>query len=371
MISVDVRRRRGDFQVDAQFISEPGGVTALFGRSGAGKTMLVNMIAGLDRPDQGRIVIDDQVLFDSETGIDVPTEKRRLGYVFQEDRLFPHMSVRRNLVYGMPREGGAVTFDQVADLLDLAGLLDRRPRTLSGGEKQRVSIGRALLANPRLLLMDEPLAALDRARKDEILPFIERLRDRLDMPIVYVTHEMNEIVRLAETLVLISDGRVEAVGPLEELMSRLDLRPMTGRYEAGAVINAEIAEHVTTDGLSRVSFAGGTMLVPLVDLPVGERLRIRIRARDVSLALTPPTEISILNIFPGTITEIGDEVGPQVDILVDVGTPLWARVTRYTVRNLDLRPGSPVFVLIKAIAIDRHSLGRGGAQRRFRATDDT
>jgi molybdate transport system ATP-binding protein len=278
------------------------------------------------------------------------------------------MSVRRNLVYGMPRGGGTVDFDQIVALLDLERLLERRPATLSGGEKQRVAIGRALLASPRLLLMDEPLAALDSARKDEILPFIERLRDGLELPIVYVTHQMNEIVRLAETLVLMSDGRVAAVGELEALMSRLDLRPLTGRYEAGAVINAEIEGHDVENGLSRVAFAGGTLLVPLVDLPPGERLRIRIRARDVSLALTRPSDISILNIFRGAITEIGDGSGAQVDVLLDIGTPLWARVTRYTARRFDLRPGLEVYALIKAVAIDRHSLGRTTIRRRSHDT---
>lgn len=358
MIDVDVRRELGNFSLQAAFTSPPGGITALFGRSGAGKTSLINLLAGLDRPREGRIEVDGVVLFDSEAGIDMPPEKRRLGYVFQEGRLFPHMSVRRNLAYGMKSDGSGADFDQIVELLDIGSMLDRGPRDLSGGEKQRVAIGRALLASPRLLLMDEPLAALDMGRKAEILPYIERLRDELAIPIVYVTHAMEEIVRLADTLVIMSDGKIAAVGPVEDLMSRLDLRPLTGRYEAGAVLTVTVEGHDVKRAVTRLAFGDMTLLVPHAEIPVGEELRIRIRARDVSLALSAPRDISILNIFPGRVVEISDRKDGQMDVIVDVGARIWARVTRLAVNRLTLEPGKEVHALVKAVAIDRQSLGR-------------
>lgn len=366
MLEVRARRSFGKFTLDVDFATGPGGLTALFGRSGAGKTLVVNMLAGLVRPSEGRIAIDGNLLFDSARGIDLPPEKRRLGYVFQEGRLFPHISVRSNLAYGTPRRGSAAAraeFGHIVALLGLDALLERRPRDLSGGEKQRVAIGRALLAAPQLVLMDEPLASLDAARKAEILPYIERLRDELRLPIVYVSHVMEEIVRLADTVVLISNGRVSATGPIEEVMSRLDLRPMTGRYEAGAVLAATVESHDEGYALTALRFPGGRLLVPLIELPVGARLRVRVRARDVSIALTPPRDISILNIFPGRIVQVGEDAAAQVDLLVDVGSPLWARVTARSFHDLGLAPGKSVYALIKAVAIDRHSLGRAGAAR--------
>jgi molybdate transport system ATP-binding protein len=236
-------------------------------------------------------------------------------------------------------------------------LLDRRPGTLSGGEKQRVAIGRALLADPALLLMDEPLASLDANRRGEILPFIERLRDELGVTIIYVSHAIDEVIRLADRLILLSDGGVAASGGVEELMSRLDLRPMTGRYEAGAVLAAQFESYDGEYGLARLSFAGGTLTVPGGQSPKGTKLRVRIRARDVSLSLTAPRDSSVLNVFSGTVTEISDDEGAQVDVRLDVGAPLIARITRKSVAQLDLAPGKPVFALVKAVAIDRRSMG--------------
>jgi molybdate transport system ATP-binding protein len=365
MIEIDVEKRLGDFRLEARFTAPATGITALFGRSGAGKTTLVNLLAGLERPDRGRIAVDGEVLFSAEDGVDVPTERRRLGYVFQEGRLFPHYSVRGNLTYGRRRgaRGAAVSVEAVVALLGLEALLDRRPGDLSGGEKQRVAIGRALLAEPRLLLMDEPLASLDTPRKAEIMPFIERLRDELHIPIIYVSHAMDEIVRLADTLVLLSEGRVAAVGPVEELTSRLDLRPLTGRHEAGAVIRATVAGHDVTYGLSELAFPGGRLRVSHVALPLGTPVRARIRARDVALATTRPTGISFRNIFPGRIAEIAAERAPIVDIKLDIGTAaqpvaLWARVTARAVQELSLVPGREVFALVKTVALDRASYGR-------------
>ena len=369
MLEVAVEKRLGAFRVDVKFSCETSGIVALFGRSGAGKTTLVNMLAGLLRPDAGRIVVDGTVLFDSERGLDVPPERRRLGYVFQEGRLFPHLSVRANLTYGLRRVVPAerrIELDQIVALLGLEALLERRPRDLSGGEKQRVALGRALLANPRLLLLDEPLAALDQPRKEEILPFIERLRDEFAIPIVYVSHAMPEIVRLADTMVLMSEGRVEAVGPLDELTSRLDLRPLTGRYEAGAVLTARVEGQDEAFALTELSFAGGRLLVPRLELPRGTELRLRIRARDIALALERPQRTSFLNAVPCIVRDIGAEDGPLVDLRLDAGgAALWARVTRRSLENLGLAPGTAVYALIKAAAIDRYSLGRSSGTGRF------
>lgn len=371
---MDVTARLGSFAVSAQLACETSGIVAFFGRSGAGKTSLVNMLAGLVQPERGRIAVNGEVLFESARGIDLPPERRRLGYVFQDGRLFPHLSVRRNLLYGYARAPAGerrINLDRVVDLLGLGDLLARRPNRLSGGEKQRVALGRALLANPRLLLMDEPLAALDQPRKEEVLPFIERLRDTLAIPIVYVSHSMAEIVRLADTLVLVSDGRIEAVGAVEDLTSRLELRPLTGRYEAGAVVPARVARQDERYGLTELSFVGGVLRVPRVAVPVGTELRLRVRARDVSLALQPPKEISVLNILPCKVDAIGEEEGAQVDLRLDAGgAPLWARITRRSLEQLGLVPGAQVFALVKAIAIDRSSLGRGGGAGRFLETTE-
>lgn len=365
-LEVAIEYRVGEFHVDARFAAAPG-LTAFFGRSGAGKTTLVNLIAGLSRPDQGRISVGERALFDSANQINLPPEQRRVGYVFQEDRLFPHLSVRGNLSYGeryVRRDQRRHGFDDVVALLDLGNLLDRRPDNLSGGERQRVAIGRALLTSPQLLLMDEPLASLDSARKSQILPFIERLRDDVGIPIIYVSHAIDEVVRLADTMVILDHGRTVAAGPVEEIMSRLDLRPLTGRHEAGAVFAVTVAGQDKTYGLTELAFTGGRLWVPGLSQPLGHRLRMRVRARDVSLSLSRPVDSSILNILEGSVIEIGDGQGPQTDVLVDVGTSLMARVTRKSVAAMNLQPGTRVYALVKAAAIDRHSLGLGGTRPR-------
>jgi molybdate transport system ATP-binding protein len=365
MIEVEVAKRLGGFTLDARFAADETGIVALFGRSGAGKTTIVNALAGLLRPDRGRIAVAGEVLFDSARGIDIAPEQRRVGYVFQDGLLFPHYSVRGNLLYGRRRNGAdtPVGFDQVVALLGLERLLERKPDALSGGEKQRVALGRALLADPRLLLMDEPLASLDAPRKAEILPFIERMRDEFRIPIVYVTHAMDEIVRLADTLVLLSEGRVAAVGTVEDLTSRLDLRPLTGRYEAGAVIRTEVAAHDPAYALTRLVFPGGQINVARLDLPLGAKVRVRVHARDVVLALAPPVGLSIRNSFAARVVEIAPESGPNVDLRLDIGTDahpvmLWARITRRALEELQLAPGSRLHALVKTVALDRGSFAR-------------
>jgi len=359
-IEIDLEKTLGAFTLKAAFSGDTA-IIALFGRSGCGKSSILNLVAGLLRPQRGRIVIGERVLFDSASGIDVPAEKRRIGYVFQDGLLLPHLSVRQNLLYGRfftpPAERWA-DVDRIVELLDLAPLLERRPHRLSGGEKQRVAIGRALLASPRLLLMDEPLASLDASRRGEILFYVERLRDEVGVPILYVSHEIGEVVRLAGHLVLLSDGAVAASGPVHELMSRIELRHLIGRYEGGAVIEAKVVAQDLGNGLARLAFSGGELLVPDVDALIGETLRVRVRARDVSIALSEPRDVSLLNCFRCRISEIGAEPGASVDVRVDIaGTPLLARITRHSAERLHLAPGKEVWAMVKAVSLDRHSVG--------------
>ena len=364
MLEVDIEHRLADFTLDVHFRAGRG-VTALFGRSGAGKTSVINAIAGLLRPRRGRIVIDGSILLDTEHDICVPPYRRRVGYVFQEGRLFPHLTVRQNLLFGRwfspARERRAANLGDVVGLLDLSALLDRRPGRLSGGEKQRVAIGRALLASPRLLLMDEPLASLDARRKDEILPYLERLRDEARIPIVYVSHSVAEVTRLATTIVLISAGRVHAVGPVREVMGRAENYPLTGRFEAGAVLAVRIAEHDLRWNLTQLIGEFGNLTVPRLDAPVGTALRVRIRARDVILALARPTGISALNVLAAQVERMVPIEEGALEVQLRLGHErLLARVTRRSGEALALVPGLEVFALIKTVAIDRRSLSRQG-----------
>lgn len=368
-LHIDVRGQAGDFTVDASLHAGPG-VTALFGRSGAGKSTLIDMVAGLVTPSDGRIEIAGKTLFDSRRGIDLKPEQRGVGYVFQDARLFPHMSVASNLGYGMRRLAYAQhphMMHRVVELLDLSTLLARRPAKLSGGEKQRVAIARALLSNPRVLLMDEPLSNLDAQRKSEVLPYIEHLSTDFNVPVIYVSHAVDEVVRLADTLVLVDGGRIKAQGPVEALMGRLDLAPFTGRYEAGAVLNARVTGHDDALELTRLSLLGHTLYTPRVHLNPGEAVRVRIRARDVALALSPPTGTSILNQVPVVVSEIVSGSGSHAEVALTVsaapgnasadGQTVLARITRKSLNDLNLRLGTSAYVLIKAVAIDRHSLG--------------
>jgi len=360
MLEFDARCRIGGFELDAAFRTGAG-VTALFGRSGAGKSTVLNLIAGLVRPDSGRIAVDKRVLYDSAGGIALAPHARHVGYVFQEGRLLPHLTVRQNLLYGRFFNGmksEAVGLPQVVELLGIGHLLERRPGALSGGEKQRVAIGRALLANPEVLLLDEPLASLDAPRKAEILYYIERLRDEVHIPIVYVSHSLDEVVRLADSMVLMSEGRVLGTGAVREMMSRVELRPYLGRHEGGAVIEARVAGQDLQSGLARLEFEGGAFEIPDVEALPGERVRIRVRARDVSLALARPSGLSIRNILAGTVVELGADEGSSLDVRLDLqGTALLARITRKSALELGLRPGLPVYALIKAVSIDRRSVG--------------
>jgi molybdate transport system ATP-binding protein len=356
MLSVSVQHRFGDFALDAAFES-PGGLTALFGPSGAGKTSLVRAIAGLVRPEQGRIAVGDNVLVDTAAKKFVPAHRRGIGYVFQEPRLLPHLSVKHNLLYGrwFTRSRGAVAdFDRIVQLLDIGALLHRAPGALSGGEAQRVAIGRALLSRPRLLLMDEPLASIDEMRKTEILPYVERLRDELRIPIVYVSHALDEIVRLATTLVVIDRGRVAAAGTLTDILSRVDVPVLARRADAGVVLDARIAAHDEHWHLTQLDCAAGVMRVPKIDLPLGTPLRIWVRARDVSLTTAHPQSMSVLNILPARVVKLAAGDGASVDVRLECnGVPLLARVTKLSAERLELQPDCSVYALVKSIAFER------------------
>lgn len=353
-IAVSVRHRLGGFLLDAAFESA-GRLTALFGSSGSGKTSLVNVIGGLVRPDEGSVVVDGKVLVDSRARIAVPAHRRRIGYVFQDARLFPHLTVRQNLGYGRfftPARERYADFGAVVDLLGIGHLLDRRPANLSGGEKQRVAIGRALVASPRLILMDEPLASLDDARRAEILPFIERLRDEARVPIVYVSHSVAEVARLASDVVVLAGGRVAASGPPGEVLSRLDLLPISERSEGGAVWTLQVESHQEQFGLSTLRSGSTRLRVPLVDAPVGAPVRVRIRPRDVMVALEEPRRVSALNLLAATVVAIVDADASSCDVRLDCdGQPLAARITRYSAQTLGLATGMRVFAVVKSVTL--------------------
>jgi len=361
-LEIRIVRQQGSFRIEAEFRGAPSGVTALFGPSGAGKTSIVHMVAGLQRPDAGYIAIDGFCLFDSSRGIDLPPEERRIGYVFQDGRLLPHLSVRSNLTYGMhrtPTKRRFVEFDPVVELLGIGHLLDRRPGRLSGGEKQRVAIGRALLTSPALLLMDEPLASLDAARKAEVLPFIMRLAREYAIPILYVSHAMDEILNMAVHMVLIQNGRVLASGAMEDLFSRSELQPFFGATESGAVLSTVVDLPEDEYGLTHLRFGRRILKVQHIAAARGEPVRVRIPARHVAIALSTPERTSFQNIFQGEIREIRDEGAPFVDVRLDIGAALWARITRQSIQDLELQAGQTVFALIKSVSISLGPTGEG------------
>lgn len=360
MIEVRFTKAHPGFALDVDFTVPGGGITALFGRNGAGKTSIVHAVAGALRPDAGRIEADGRVFFDSQRGIDMPIERRRVGLVFQDSRLFPHLSVAANLDYGRRRLREASRFARtdIVELLGLGPLLERRVHRLSGGERQRVAIGRALLAEPALLVMDEPLAALDPPRKSELLPYIESLRDELRLPILYISHAFEEVVRLADHLVIVDNGRVARAGPLMELASDPVLSPLVGRFEAGSVIAATVIAHDAGADLSTLGFDGGTLRVPRVALEIGDKFRIRIRARDVALAVAEPSGLSVTNVIEGRIAAISEQGGPYAEVLVAAGgTMIRSLVTRESVARLALRPSQRVWALIKTVAFDGRTVG--------------
>ncbi|MEI8030561.1 MAG: molybdenum ABC transporter ATP-binding protein [Comamonadaceae bacterium] len=343
-----------DFELDVDLDLPGRGVTALFGPSGSGKTSCLRVIAGLERSATGLVSVQGAVWQDKARNLFVPVHQRALGYVFQDANLFAHLSVAQNLAFGLSRVAAAqrrVSLDQVVALLGIGHLLERQCATLSGGERQRVSIARALATSPRILLLDEPLAALDARRKAEILPYLEKLHNELDIPVLYVSHALDEVARLADHLVLLEAGHVMAVGPTAEMLTRLDL-PLAHGDMAGAVLTATVLSHDPDDHLTTAQFGGGLLSVPMQAADIGQPLRIRVQARDVSLTLEKHSGTSVLNILNATVIALSPDSPGQVMVALDVaGCPLLARVTARSARALGLAPGLALFAQVKGVAI--------------------
>ena len=357
-VELSLRHRFGGFTLDAAFAVPEAQVTALFGPSGAGKSTVVAALAGLLKPDDGHIRLNGRPLLDTAAGIFVRPEARRVGVVFQDARLFPHMSVMANLRFGWrraPVKADEARIDHVIALLGLEHLLVRKPGKLSGGEKGRVALGRALLSSPELLLLDEPLAALDAARKAEILPYLERLRDEARMPMLYVSHSLDEVTRLADRVILLKQGLVAAEGTVFDLLGDLEFSAATGAPPYGAVFEVTVED--TEHGLTRLAFAGGTLVVGRLARAKGTRLRVRIRAEDVMLAREEPRAISANNVLAATISAVHAGPEGEADVQLDCGgAKLVARITQASVKRLALAAGVPVFAIIKSVTVDSRIL---------------
>jgi len=368
-LAIRLRHRFAAVQIDMTFEAPTPGVVALFGPSGAGKSTVIAAAAGLFRPDECRVAVDGKVLGDTAGGVWLPPERRRVGLVFQDSRLFPHMTVATNLRFGLRRVGpGAVRFDEVVELLGIAALLERRPHSLSGGERQRVAIGRALLAQPHLLLMDEPLASLDASRKAEILPYLARLKTMLQLPVLYVTHALEELAQLADSVVLIDSGSAVAAGPIAEIAARADL-PLAQRDDAGAVLSCRVAAQDAERQLTCLRWGPNELWIPQTDLPEGLDVRVRVPAREVILARPELNgfrdALSLHNVLPGTVRAIADDPARRA-VLVEValrGGSVLSRVTPDAIARLGLAPGVPVAALIKSMSVEV----LGGAQGPRRA----
>jgi molybdate transport system ATP-binding protein len=354
MLSVQLQLDRGAFKLDARFEAPTPGVIALFGRSGCGKTTVVDLLAGLNQEGTGSIILNDRYWLDTQRDIKVAAEKRRVGYVFQDARLFPHYSVRGNLNYGArraPQAPSAQAFDDVVQLLGLITLLDRRPGKLSGGEKQRVALGRALLSQPDLLLLDEPLAALDAARREEVLPYLERLRDHFSIPMIFVSHSYEEVLRLATHMVVMDAGRVTASGDVGTVSMMPALQAIVGREAMGAVVEGSIVNIDVATQLADMRIGSGMLRIPAQSLRIGQHTRVHLLARDIILAVTEPKGLSVRNQLRGTVVRITAQGGADL-IEVDVGgTTILSRITSAATAELALRAGSPVWVLVKAVSV--------------------
>jgi molybdate transport system ATP-binding protein len=371
MLSVSFQKRREGFSLQVAFSAPTPGIVALFGRSGCGKSTTIDLIAGLLEPDAGHLSLEDTTLVDTATGVSVPAERRRIGYVFQDARLFPHRSVMGTLRYGLKRAKGVeqrIGFDEVVSLLGLEGLLQRRPHQLSGGERQRVALGRALLSQPRLLLLDEPLASLDAARREEVLPYLEALRDHLSIPMIFVSQQFYEVLRLATHVVLLENGKVAAQGSPAEVSLVPALRAIVGPEAVGAVVDGVITSIDPEKRLAELRLAGGTLRVSARDVldprrpqQVGSPVRVQLLARDVILATEAPRGLSVRNALEGTVAEITDD-DDEVLVRVDIGGAyVLSRITKAAVEALQLQRGSPVRALIKAVSLRGHTFKRSEA----------
>jgi molybdate transport system ATP-binding protein len=386
MLQVAVLKKRDGFTLRTGFSVPTPGIVALFGRSGCGKSTLVNVISGLLEADEALIRLDDVVLTDTRAGTLVPVERRRIGYVFQDARLFPHFSVEGNLRYGLKRAGGerrsdarralgtagtdapgvagsatahgqTIAYDEVVSLLGLERLLNRRPHQLSGGERQRVGLGRALLSQPRLLLLDEPLASLDVARREEVLPYLEALRDRLSLPMVYVSHQFEEVLRLATHVVLMDSGQVVAQGNLSEVSLRPELRRIVGPDSVGAVLDGVVTRVDASSGLADLQVGAGTLHVSLQGATAAARIRVQLLARDIILATRKPQGLSVRNELEGVVTELTPDDYEAMMVRVDIGggAVVLSRITREAAGSLGLQPGSKVWALVKAVSTRGHT----------------
>jgi len=369
-LKVAVEKRLESFALDVRFDAPTPGIVALFGPSGCGKSTTINIIAGLLVPDRGEISLDDDVLLDSRRRIAVAAERRGIGYVFQDARLFPHLNVASNLRYAQ-RRAPYVSLERVLALLDLEPLLSRRAHQLSGGERQRVAIGRALLSQPRLLLLDEPLAALDRDRREEVLPYLETLRDQLSIPMIYVSHQFDEVLRLATHLVLMQSGTVAAEGGITQMSLDPKLRVLIGPDAVGAVIDGTVIGADAASGLTRVRLGNGEIKVEAARLAAGTRMRVQLLARDVIVSTRMPQYLSVRNSVQGVVTAIDDDstgkaggVGSDlVSIDIGAGASILARVTRAATRELELAVGAPAWALVKAVSLRGHSFPAPGLPR--------
>ena len=350
MLSLNFMQQQGDHQLEIDLQIPAKGITAIFGVSGAGKTSLINAISGLTQPQRGRIQLNDRLLFDAEQKIALPPEKRRIGYVFQDARLFPHYRVRGNLQYGMAPSMKA-QFDSLVSLLGLEALLPRFPLSLSGGEKQRVAIGRALLTAPDMLLLDEPLASLDLPRKRELMPYLQKLAKQVDIPLLYVSHSLDEILQLADNVLVLDAGKVKAFGPLERVWSSSAMRPWLPVSELTSVLRVLVLEQHPDYPMTALSLGDQHIWVSRVNQPVKTPLRIRIASSDVSLALQPPQHSSIRNILPAQVVELL-EVGDQVEVKLRIGiSELWARITPWARDELGIRPDQWLYAQIKSVSV--------------------
>jgi len=359
MIELDIKASLGDFRLRTAFNVE-GAITALFGPSGSGKTSLVRMIAGLETPSAGLIRIGERTLFDKAASINLPPPRRRVGYVIQEANLFPHLTVRQNLSFSSWAGGrkGTIKLSDVCEVLGIEQLLGRKPERLSGGERQRVAIGRALLSDPSILLLDEPLSALDINRKLEILPFLEQIRDEFEIPMIYISHSVDEVTRLADCLVVMDEGNVTAFGPIEEVLGGLDIRGSGDGLEAGSLISGVCSRFDEEMALAQIMVEDQLVNLPISAMQPATPVRLRIKANDVALALSKPKDTSIQNMLECHITAI-DEVGPShMEVTLKLGgQQIRSRITRKSAADLNLAQGDKVTALLKAVALE----GRGGA----------
>ncbi|MFB9136810.1 molybdenum ABC transporter ATP-binding protein ModC [Vibrio olivae] len=361
-LAVCFTKQLGDTYIDVDLTIPGRGVTAIFGRSGAGKTSIINVLAGLIRPDSGHIVFKERTLFSRQERVNLPVNQRKIGYVFQEARLFPHYSVKGNLLYGV-RQKDEEYFKQVISLLAIEPLLSRYPHQLSGGEKQRVAIGRALLSKPDILLMDEPLASLDLPRKREVLPFLEQLAERVELPIIYVSHSLDEVLRLASHLVVIDNGKVAVNGRLEDVWASAAMRPWQSYSEQSSLFDGTLVEQWEKYALSKVMISDGVSLwIQHINMPLQSSVRVQIRANDVSLTKSKPNQTSIRNVLPATVLEIeameSAEDNQSVAVKVELAPKsyLWARLTRWAVDDLVLNKGDLVFAQIKGVSISQQDI---------------